>query len=472
MSAPLPPDLSAAHFDLSPMDLRFREVAAKDPELSRRSTFAELDQRHPLLRYRRQSWPTFISRRKVDEFGGLSTALSRLIRSIPERVFGNDARRIARFYGIDESYVQLMLASPTGIAGALSRGDFLHTRDGFQCVEFNMTSSLGGWETSILAGMLFRVPAIVRFLHENDLRVSFRNTLRLLFQHAVREAQEKLAYDGKEVNVAIGSREAPGVVSEAARRFLAYEYQAALAELDASLTGTLTVCGYDEILEQKGTLRLRDGRRLHGLIEWHTDWTDSAVFRSFKQGHLVLFNGPVARVLSDKRNLAILWENAESDLFDAAERELIQQHIPWMGRVLPGTVSYRGERVSLEQHVLARREGLVLKKARSLGGEHVILGRFTPPAAWKASLQSALPAGDWVVQDYVESLPYLFQDGEEGCSSHDIVWGPFVFGATFAGAILRVQPRALEGIVNLTRGASEGILLEIDGSGAAGGAVP
>jgi hypothetical protein len=95
----------------------------------------------------------------------------------------------------------------------------------------------------------------------------------------------------------------------------------------------------------------------------------------------------------------------------------------------------------------------------------VVLGRFTSPEEWEAVVRSALASGDWVVQEYVESLPYLFQDGEQGCSPHDVVWGPFVFGATYAGAILRVQPKALEGIVNLTRGASEGILLEVERGG-------
>jgi hypothetical protein len=463
-SVPLAPDLAASHLDLCPADLRFREVAVQDSELSRRATFAEMFGRNSMLRYRPQFWPTFIGGRKVEELAGISIALSSLIRSVPERVFGNDAGRIARYYGLDENYVRLLLVPPNGIAGALSRGDLLHTRDGFQCVEFNMTSNLGGWETSILAGMVSRVPAVQRFLRDHDLRFTFRNTLRLLFQHAAREALGTQARGGREVNLAIGSLEAPGVVNEAARRFLASEYREALAALDPSLTGTLAVTRYDEISEEKEILRLRDGRRLHGLIEWHTGRTDRLVFRSFKLGQLTLFNGPAERILSDKRNLAILSEHAESDLFDAAERTLIQRHIPWTRLVLPGTVLRQGERISLKEHVLSHREGLVLKRARSLGGEHVMLGRFTPPEEWSAALQSALGSGDWVVQDHVESLPYLFQNGEDGCSPHDVVWGPFVFGTTYAGTILRVQPKTLEGIVNLTRGASEGILLEVESS--------
>ena len=70
--------------------------------------------------------------------------------------------------------------------------------------------------------------------------------------------------------------------------------------------------------------------------------------------------------------------------------------------------------------------------------------------------------GDWVVQEYIQSRPYLFQAGRYGCSPHDVVWGPFVFGSTYAGTILRVQPKSIDGIVNLSRGATEGILLELE----------
>jgi len=109
-----------------------------------------------------------------------------------------------------------------------------------------------------------------------------------------------------------------------------------------------------------------------------------------------------------------------------------------------------------------RREQMVLKKARSRGGSHVVLGRFAAPEEWEATLAEALESGDWVAQEHVASYPYLFQDGAYGCSPHDVVWGFFVFGSTPGGEIIRAQPRHLGGIVNLTRGASEGILLEVD----------
>jgi hypothetical protein len=65
-----------------------------------------------------------------------------------------------------------------------------------------------------------------------------------------------------------------------------------------------------------------------------------------------------------------------------------------------------------------------------------------------------------VVQDYVESLPYLYQCGEQGCAEHDLVWGFFAFGDVYGGGFLRMMPKGGSGVVNAAQGASEGVIME------------
>jgi hypothetical protein len=103
----------------------------------------------------------------------------------------------------------------------------------------------------------------------------------------------------------------------------------------------------------------------------------------------------------------------------------------------------------------------VLKKAGGHGGSGVVLGRFAAPERWREALATALREGDWVVQETLESLPYLYQSGDYGCSIHDVIWGPFVFGNRYGGVVLRMQPAAAGGPVNLTLHATEGIVLEV-----------
>jgi len=103
----------------------------------------------------------------------------------------------------------------------------------------------------------------------------------------------------------------------------------------------------------------------------------------------------------------------------------------------------------------------VLKKGAGYGGAGVVLGTFASPERWRDALATALREGDWVVQETLESLPYLYQSGDYGCSIHDVIWGPFVFGQRYGGVVLRMQPAAAGGPVNLTLHATEGIVLEV-----------
>jgi hypothetical protein len=105
---------------------------------------------------------------------------------------------------------------------------------------------------------------------------------------------------------------------------------------------------------------------------------------------------------------------------------------------------------------------MVLKPANQLGGADVHLGRTTPPERWAELVRQAVGAGSWVAQELVESLPYVYQAGEEGWAEHDVIWGLFVFGGSYQGGFLRMLPKAERRVVNTTRGASEGILFEVE----------
>lgn len=457
-------DLQEVHGWLSPIDLSFREVASNDARYLSRSTFALLDQ-NPLLKYTPQSWPTFVDRSRIRELAHISVGLSQLIRSLPATVFDNNPGRIAQFYGLDEPFVRIMLESPDGIAGALSRGDFVYGPGGFQCLEFNITSNLSGWENGLLADMLLSIGPIARFVRESGAVVSHRNTFHLMLAHALEEARRDGLIDRGKFNMLVATRAAEDTPDDPqVSEFLNWQHQEMLQRYAPELRGTLSIRNYSELAVRDGALY--DGpRRLHSLLEWHAESvgsTDPAVLRCFKAGSLHLYNGPASLILNDKRNLALLSEMADSDLFSPEERRLIQSHVPWSRQVLPGETVFAGERTGIEDLLRRERERFVIKKARSVGGVHVVIGRLSSADEWDAALATALASGDWIAQEHVESHPFLYQAGEHGCCSHDAIWGPFVFGARYAGTILKVQPKPLGGVVNLWRGATEGIVLEVD----------
>ena len=84
---------TAAH--LSPTAQRFLDYVAADPERARRQEHLAPGDYFAAL----QSWPTFVGAAKLAEIHRATIPLTRLVKSVPERIFGNDPRRIAAFYG-------------------------------------------------------------------------------------------------------------------------------------------------------------------------------------------------------------------------------------------------------------------------------------------------------------------------------------------------------------------------------------
>jgi hypothetical protein len=241
------------------------------------------------------------------------------------------------------------------------------------------------------------------------------------------------------------------------------EYRRALEESGVAPSGRVLLCGAEHLVEENGGLSV-DGHPLHALAEFHDGSGDiKLAFRYFKSGRLNLFSGPVGLLLSDKRILALVSEYADTDEFTEAERELIRRHIPWTRRVQRGSATRGGRRFRIPDELLDRQAELVLKKASSIGGRHVHVGKFRTGDEWRAVVERALHDGDWIVQEYLETVPYCFQQGAEGAGPHDMVWGLFVFGDHFGGAFLRMQPAGgASGLVNTNHGAEVGVLLNLD----------
>jgi hypothetical protein len=227
------------------------------------------------------------------------------------------------------------------------------------------------------------------------------------------------------------------------------------------------VLPYSALTERDGCLwasqqggRVR--RRIHAAVEVHHEGTAAQAFRCFRAGNLNLYNAAARTLLTDKRNLALLSEHAAGGSFTPEERELIERHVPWTRRLAREESAWRtGERVWLPELALGQRAELVLKAAREGKGQGVHVGAFTPEAEWRARVEQALEQGSWVLQERLESLPFLHQTGERGSAPHEVVWGLFVFGSRYAGGFLSLRPKGETGVVNVHQGASEGVIFEV-----------
>lgn len=454
-------EIRAAHEALSPVDWRFRELATGSPELLRRATFRTLQEIPRVEDAAIQPWPAFVERRRIRRLAEVSIGLNRLIGAIPRRVFGNDPHEISAYYGLDSpEQAAIMLEPPNAIAEGLARGDFVLDETGWRCIELNVAGNLGGWQTSAIAERLVKIPAFARFLDDVEPPASVVNTVRALFGHVVRRARAA-APDDDEVNVVVALSDEFAIDDHRAlRAYVKSEFDAVCRALAPPCRGAVFFAHYADLALADDRIHHR-GRVIHAVIESHMERSAEITATAFKAGALHLYNGPISPLLTDKRNLALLSERQDSGVFDDAERELIREHVPWTRTIAEREAGYRGERGPLPALLRRERDRFVIKRAHSFKGLDVVIGGSTPADAWREAVDRAVADGDWIAQERVESLPYLFQDGDYGCAPHDVVWSPFVFGDAYGGTILKMKPKDRGGLVNVAQGATRGILFEL-----------
>jgi hypothetical protein len=455
----------AAFADLSACNARFLDFAGRNPACLERRSFAALAQQNDLVPYPLQPWPTFVATPQIEAAGRMSNGLVELIKSLPRRLFDSDPMKIAAFYRIDPAYTALLtglLEDAAYMRGLLARGDYVNTAAGFQCLEINMGGNLGGWKAPIWAQLYPRVPLFERFVREEGITYVHRSPVELFFRHTLEQARATGLLDGRidyAFVVPAGSRSGPEV-----QAFANHELRRVLREHAPGLDGEVVVCAASELSPGPGGRLTWRGRRIHAVVEHTFGRCDRGVLQSLQAGQVNVYDGPVTELFVDKRNLALLSEHEESDRFDAAERELVARHVPWTRTVHAGTTRYQGETVRLPDLLRARREELILKPANAAKGVGVQIGRLLSPEAWQRGVETALATPDsWIVQAYVESLPYPYQHGEHGCADHDMIWGFFTFGPLYGGGFLRMMPKeGSRGVVNAAQGATEGVLMEVE----------
>lgn len=441
----------------------FHEMARRHPWALRRDAFLALDRFQEALsrhKYAIQPWPVLLDPVAGEELARATLGLSRLVREVPERLFDNDPGAIAEFYHLDsELTARLLVAEPTGRAAALGRGDFVLSAEGWRCLELNVNRP-GMWQCVSLAPGYAASAPLARFAAERGGRLTWVDSIARLFRHVVSDV---LAGGGRRQRLDLAIVVADeGEDSEIAHPIDVYRraYAGLLAELAPGAAGEVTLC-------KAGELDCRDdgvfvgGRRVDAVVEQNEEPTRPPLFRAMKRGLVRLYNGPISWILGDKKNLALLSELADAGLLADDDRELVRRYLPWTRVVRPGATLYEGEEHDMGELLARRRSELVLKLGTSYGGADVHYGSKASAERWRRLAEQALASGDWVVQRWVSSQPFVFQAGDEGCCAYDLVWGAFVFGDSYGGAMVRMLPSERRAVINQRQGALIGLVFEL-----------
>ncbi len=412
-----------------------------------------------------QPWPVFIDQRSKNEIKEAGIRVFNLIRSIPERLFGNDVGKLSTYYNVPADIVKIYLEAWNSdyLKTLLGRGDFIFSPSGLKCIEYNVSGGLGGWQVALLEPIYMQTPAISTFLKEYRVKVRNKNLFESLFEHLLRTALDKFTgpKSDNEMNIAIvvpgfdammhSFGHVIGLVNQIYETILSVSHQ------NNHLKGEIFFCDFHHLHIVGDCLFHRyKNKRILLLVEMYHGDIPTDILNVFRMGNILLYNGPITQVMSDKENLALLSQHQESDIFSPEERESIRKYIPWTRQISAGETTYGSGKVKLEEFILSNKDNLVMKPMEGMGGEWVFIGRYTHKAQWKELIKIALRDGGWLIQEYIESRSYLFQTGKSGYARHHAVWGLFVFGSRYAGGFLRVLPeKDIQGVINTHQGAEK-----------------
>jgi len=455
-----------AHRRLSLCNCHFLEFVKNHPASLKRKNFNNILYNQGFDKRHFQPWPIFINQETKKEIAKATVTVVDLVKSIPGRLFDYDPLKISRYYGFTEDETKWILygVDDNYIKNLLARGDFvISSSAGIKCIEFNIQASLGGWELDFLEPLYIGNPVLSDYIKKYNVRLRKNTFFSSLSEHIGAHALERFGrHPHEEMNWAIIFPEYNDSECQNDNRFKQIAKHYHLWQKNHTLKGEMIFSNFDHLQVVNGSLMCGD-KAIRVLIEIYSGRIPLLIMDMVQKKRLLIYNGPIALLLSHKLNLALLSEYRDFDLFTPDEKEAIRKYIPWTRKIVPGFTTYDTNRIKLEQFIISNRERLVMKSGTGFGGFEVFVGFGIPPDQWKKRLEQAIQERNWVVQEYLPSVPYLFQAGEEGCVTHQAVWGFFVFGSRYGGGIVRILPeKENKGVINSDQGAEISIIIEVE----------
>ena len=461
-------EIKKNHALLSKTSVYFLDFVKANPEGLKRSSYSNIDEiEKESMAF--QPWPTFISPSPAQYMKEAGAKVYALINSIPERLFYNDIDKLSSYFNLNKELTQVAIETISGghVHQILSRGDFLLSPAGFKCLEFNISGGIGGWHMPVAQPAFLEVPFIAEFLKHYQIKILNEDLVELLILHILKAAVEKFTdQTHREINTAFVHykfAEGEGIGVDFGEDYISEVYQRVLAEKYPHLYGEPIYCDLHHLRVVDNHI-FCGNKPVHVMLESYHGIIPFEMLVTALLGNVLLYNGPVSILLSNKLNLALLSEHVDSPEFTPTEREIIKSHIPWSRRVAPGEVIFGTESYDMEELLLTQRERLIIKPGSGLAGKGVVIGAYSDKIQWKEIVETELREKQAVVQEYIEAYPYLYQSGECGCSLHNVVWGLFYFGSRYGGGFMRMLERQKDskGVINVFQGAQAGLILEVD----------
>lgn len=407
-----------------------------------------------------QSWPWFINGQARDMLQTSACRIPALIYRALQAEFAGDTPRFSAFYGLPEILGEIFLQSGMDLSQLIVRVDAVLTSRGLKIMEINTGPNVGGWQVQWIEQQYRKHPKLAPFFASTKTRST--NIPLEYFKQIVRQGLLSLDQQDLPVNVVFvieRDRVAPTL-----QQLLREVFQDALRELNA--TGELFFEHDFGQLRFDQTIPFLRGKRLAAIVSYRAKSEvppPTELYRCFLSRKVYWPDNSFIPVIGDKRSLSIVNKHKDSALFTDEERRLIEAYIPWSAPILHGIVNYQGVSSDLKTLLIERQADFVVKIAHGYAGRDVFVGRFQSAQEWREAVERAFIDGEWLAQEYCESLPFYGQAKERGYAVHDVVWGIFSFGLQYGGSWMRLMPKNTgDGVINSAKGAMETVVYEVD----------
>jgi uncharacterized circularly permuted ATP-grasp superfamily protein len=182
-----------------------------------------------------------------------------------------------------------------------------------------------------------------------------------------------------------------------------------------------------------------------------------ALLTAYERRSVCVANTLQCKIPHKKAFFAVLTDDRRAALFSAAERALIEHHVPWTAVVREGIVRRRGEDLDLLPYLRNHRNRMVIKPNDEYGGSGVTLGWETSESAWDATIERAIGGGHgtWVAQEKIEVRRDVFPVcTDDGIQLREMLvdFAPYVFRGRLAGFLTRLSAT---GLANVTSGGGQ-----------------
>jgi hypothetical protein len=374
--------------------------------------------------------------------------------SLPDRRYGGDFAAFAAAAGAHGA-VAAVLAGQGGPPTQLARADLYAGQSGFQLLELNLSSAIGGADNIDMCRALLRHPVLAEFAEAHGLGCvdTMRNQVDTLFAETGLEP-------GSFPFVAL-----TGWPTGYAQQ----PYLEAMAASWQQLGVDAHACHLGELSCRQGRVWL-GGRpvdaiyRMFYIAQLHESAQAPAllapIIDAAARDEVKLCTPLDSDIFASKAALAMVSDDANRHLFTAAELESIDRIVPWTRMIRPGPVTVPdGSRADLLAYAVAHQDELVLKPSMGWEGIGVVPGwEDLSPEQWQVQIASA--SEPWyVIQERVRPEPELFPDEDGQLVPWLPVWGLFTGSPGFGGIYVRAARGCETGVINQALGAFSGACL-------------